>query len=191
MNAKRWLGALAAACIGMGCFARTAGVAPEPTTTTWDAPIQPQGVDKLDILFMIDNSASMGDKQDLLKEAVPDLVSRLLTPDCENHADRTQHQYPTGTTCRDGWELEFPPVHDIHIGIVTSSLGGGGASDICAPASGGPPTPPVGNRHDNDQGRLINRTKPASGTTEPPVLNAKPLDNNGGNFLAWLPPGEP
>jgi hypothetical protein len=184
---------MAAGVLGIGCLTRPVQPGEPTTKTNIVEVIKQQAVDKLDILFMIDNSASMGDKQDLLKEAVPDLVSRLLTPDCENQADKTQHQKPTGTTtltCPDGWQLEFPPVHDMHIGIVTSSLGGGGATDICEAGSGAP-APPVGNRHDNDQGRLINRTKPASGTTEPPVLNAKPLDNNGGNFLAWLPPGEP
>ena len=31
---------------------------------------------------MIDNSASMGDKQDLLRDAVPDLMNELLPPQC-------------------------------------------------------------------------------------------------------------
>src|SRR5437762_605146 len=39
-------------------------------------------LDKVDLLFAIDNSASMGDKQALLAAAVPTLVGRLLNPRC-------------------------------------------------------------------------------------------------------------
>src|SRR2546428_72687 len=39
-----------------------------------------QSIDKIDLLFMIDNSASMGDKQEYLKLAIPDLVNRLVSP---------------------------------------------------------------------------------------------------------------
>jgi hypothetical protein len=111
---------------------------------------------------MIDNSTSMGDKQEILASALPDLVTDLL-----------QH------------------VQDIHIGIVTSSLGGGGAVDICQPdariqASEVPQLTNF-NRHNDDRGHLINRkwpdlqNPPASGV-EDPVAGALPQ-----NFLAWMP----
>ena len=135
---------IATGVLGIGCLTRPVQPGEPTTKTNFNAVVKQQAVDKLDILFAIDNSSSMGDKQDLLREAVPDLVSRLLTPDCENQADKTQHQKPTGTTtltCPDGWQLEFPPVHDMHIGIVTSSLGGGGAPDICEAGSGAPLRP--------------------------------------------------
>src|SRR5262245_35737369 len=44
--------------------------------------IRQTGVDKIDLLFMIDNSVSMADKQEILKAAVPDLVGRLVSPSC-------------------------------------------------------------------------------------------------------------
>src|SRR5262245_18718032 len=37
---------------------------------------------KLDILFMIDNSSSMGDKQDLLRQAIPTMLQRFVRPNC-------------------------------------------------------------------------------------------------------------
>src|SRR5580698_9474008 len=43
-------------------------------------------VNKVDLLFDIDNSASMGDKQAYLEQAVPDLVTRLITPNCISNA---------------------------------------------------------------------------------------------------------
>jgi len=41
-----------------------------------------QQIDKIDLLFAIGNSSSMGDKQDLLAAAVPVLIERLLSPNC-------------------------------------------------------------------------------------------------------------
>src|SRR5687767_13261200 len=37
---------------------------------------------KLDLLFMIDNSSSMADKQQVLSMAIPELVDRLIDPKC-------------------------------------------------------------------------------------------------------------
>src|SRR6266536_2613662 len=39
-------------------------------------------VKKLDLLLMIDNSASMADKHMILAQVVPDLVNRLVNPVC-------------------------------------------------------------------------------------------------------------
>ena len=41
-----------------------------------------QAVSKVDLLFAIDDSLSMGDKQRLLANAVPDLLERLVVPNC-------------------------------------------------------------------------------------------------------------
>ncbi len=111
----------------------------------------------LDVLLVIDNSASMADKHEILSLAVPDFVTRLLQP--------------AGA---------FTPLTDIHIGIVTSSLGGHGA-DSCGPAGA------VFNSTQNDAGRLVARAD-VGGT---PVPTYQDL-----GFLAWdpdqalAPPGE-
>src|SRR5277367_6815623 len=65
-----------------GCLDRPV-VPGEPTTkTNFTTSVAEQAVDKLDILFSIDNSASMGDKQAFLVQAIPDLINRLITPNC-------------------------------------------------------------------------------------------------------------
>src|SRR6185295_14370134 len=76
----------------------------------------------------------------------------------------------------------------MHIGIVSSALGGGG-SELCVPAGNDP-------SHQDDKGHLLNRTVTNNGPTTPPsdgpaVNSAKPTDGNGGNFLAWLPASDP
>src|SRR5262245_27782344 len=50
------------------------------TTNIFVDQIQQKSVDKIDLLFMIDNSISMADKQAVMKDAVPDLVQRLVSP---------------------------------------------------------------------------------------------------------------
>ncbi len=132
-------------------------------------------VDKVDILFMIDNSSSMGDKQALLALAVPDMIGRLVAPNCVD-SDGTTLGPSSNGTCATG-KLEFAPVHDMHLGIVSSSLGGRG-SNSCDPTAVNPANPSLPS-HNDDRGELINR----GGANETPVPNAGSL-----NFLAWFPP---
>jgi hypothetical protein len=172
-------------------------------------------IDKVDLLFAIDNSASMGDKQDLLVAAIPVLLGRLLNPNCvdSNPADACTTPADCGAlgaaascdvtgnggsgqcfvagdnmSCATvpNTKPEFAAVHDLHIGIVSSSLGGGGSPDICV--EGNPDT-----THENDHGHLLDRTivTPGPPPVEGTIANAKPLDGNGGNFLAWLPQSNP
>jgi hypothetical protein len=140
---------------------------------------------KLDMLFAIDNSASMGDKQEELQQAIPQLLGRLASPWCVPTNDPTNIAIPPiNGQCSSGYEFEFPPLKDIHVGIVSSSLGGEGSPDVCVPVSNDP-------THQNDKGHLLNRTRPAQlGGPESTVPAAQPIDGNGGNFLAWVPSSE-
>jgi len=133
---------------------------------------------KLDILLMIDNSPSMREKQDLLKAAVPLLVARLVHPLCVS-SDGT----PTGAASNNGQcpsgkgTPELTAIDDIHIGVVSSSLGSHGGV-VCA-------TPTNADDTFDDKGRLI-----ASVRTGVASWNDR-------GFLAWdatgtanVPPGE-
>src|SRR5215213_2654015 len=83
-----WLGfgvALTAlATGGSGCLTRPVGQQPPTTKVNFTSTVSQQAVDKVDLLFAIDNSASMGDKQQILADAVPDLINGLLKPKCVN-----------------------------------------------------------------------------------------------------------
>jgi hypothetical protein len=135
-----------------------------------DSPQPPAPVDKLDLLFMIDNTSTMGDVQTLLAKAVPEMIQRLLSPNCVDAQGNVVGVSQAGR-CTQG-QLEFQPVDDMHIGIVSSSLGGQG-SDACDPLQN-----PVPDAHNNDRGELVNR----GGPNETYVIDASPS-----NFLAWLP----
>jgi len=104
-----------------------------PTPPPVDAgPPLPATHDKIDLLFMIDNSISMSDKQAILRAAVPDLVNRLVNPICVD-AQGTTYPAPAeaAASCPAGQRRQFRPVSDINIGIVSSSLGDVGANVAC------------------------------------------------------------
>ncbi len=174
----------------MGCLSRP--IETVETRSTWGiVEIVPNsGVNKIDLVLAIDNSASMADKQQILAKAVPDLVKRLVNPPCIDDvgtplADDVQPSGPE-QDCPSGSRREFMPVLDIHIGIVSSSLGGHGGShcpDVGQSATCGGPV------SKNDHGHLVARE---DACMENGTLST--YENNG--FLAWdpakklSPPGE-
>jgi hypothetical protein len=87
--------------------------------------------DKLDVLFVVDNSVSMADKQNTLNASLPSFVSRLLNPLCVDAAGKATAQQPTSgaAPCASGVR-ELTPVTDLHLGVITTSIGGHGGS-VC------------------------------------------------------------
>jgi hypothetical protein len=133
--------------------------------------VMPGGVDKIDLLFMIDNSISMGDKQRVLSEAVPVLVQRLIDPICVD-----ENGNPANGSASSGCvsaRPEFTPIKDIHIGIITSSLGNHGGEVCVANPSDVPP------RTVNDAAQLLPSVRTTSGL---PLHSYADL-----GFLVWDP----
>ena len=119
-------------------------------------------VSKIDLLFMIDNSSSMADKQEILKVAVPDLVNRLVNPVC---IDPKNGNKPVGAAdasgnCGTGYERDFEAVKDIHIGVISSSLGGHGSPSACPDREMRQDDKTLF-RDNNDAGHLLTRGAPA------------------------------
>ena len=109
------------------CMSRPV-VSTEPQTSNlYVEPIRTEVIDKIDLLFMIDNSQSMGDKQELLAKAVPQLVDRLVVPRCVNSAGEVRARASQTEACPTGFAPEFRAVNDIHIAVISSSLGAHGA----------------------------------------------------------------
>ena len=177
-----------------GCLTRPI-VDHDPTTNdVFTAAIKQQAVDKVDLLFMIDNSSSMGDKQDLLAQAIPDLVRQLLEPACLRDDDPSEQVARTASgDCPALTHPEFEPVHDLHVGVITSALGGGGSPDVCQASAKITEIPSLAkfDRHNDDRAHLVARKRPdpmnpPAGAVEDPVVDAQP-----DGFLAWLPPTNP
>jgi hypothetical protein len=194
------LGAAVCAVLGLvdGCLTRPVAATNPVTKTNFITSIPQGSIDKVDLLFDIDNSASMGDKQEYLSEAVPDLIKRLVQPNCLDAMGNIMGTAMADGTCPGVTTAEFPPVHNLHIGIVSSSLGAR-LGDVC-PTTGesaaqpldstvsctGPnqPTTQCLDRHNDDQAHLLNRGGTLANFQETGVTDAPSPDN----FLNWFPP---
>jgi hypothetical protein len=124
---------------------------------------------KVDLLLAIDNSYSMAEKQQLFAKTLPELLTRLVSPHCVTATGAITAQ-PTSPTaaCPDGSQREFAPLRDLHVGVITSSLGShgaAGAKDVCTSIG------------DNDHAHLIPRVR--SGVSS--------YDSQG--YLKWDPDG--
>jgi hypothetical protein len=132
---------------------------------------------------MVQNSSKTNDfliANDFLTAAVPAFIHRLLDPNCVDASGNVLGSSQNGQ-CAQG-ALEFRPVTDMHVGIVTSSLGGIGG-DQCPDNATNPAAPNL-SAHTNDKGELVARGgvvgNPAA---ENPVADAPSPDN----FLWWNP----
>lgn len=166
--------------LGVGCLSRPVSKQEPTTKVSFTTTVKQAAVDKIDLLLGIDNSRSMGDKQAILSEAVPDLINSLVTPNCVDdsgkpNGQRADPSAEEGKECAQG-KAEFKPIVDIHVGIVSSAMGGFG-SDQCSDTATNP-TDATLNAHNDDKGQLINR----SGPKETVVPQASPS-----NFLSWFP----
>ncbi|HWA74137.1 MAG TPA: hypothetical protein VG937_17460 [Polyangiaceae bacterium] len=159
------LGALTSACLDRPLCSDECKPA---TTNQYVLRVPTGGIKKIDFLFMIDNSGSMADKQKLLRSAVPSLVSRFVTPLCVDEQGN-----PNGTSVQDNrctiGTPQFPAIEDIHIAVISSSLGAGGSTVQCNPADTA--------RNNNDRAQLL------------PKVRAGLPSWNGSGFLNWDPKG--
>jgi hypothetical protein len=115
------------------CLDRPIGALPPVTTNVFVERVTQTSVDKIDLLFMIDNSASMSDKQAILRLAVPDLVERLVNPACIDGEGNRGSTPPPGAPCPAGETREFNAIENINVAVVSSSLGDAGANRFCPP----------------------------------------------------------
>jgi hypothetical protein len=196
---RNWLLIIAVgilSCIA-GCLDRPVGLSKPVTTNVVVQKQANNAVTGIDLLLMIDNSSSMADKQTTLAAAVPQLLSQLVQPNCIDDSTTPptvvgKVQLGAPMPCTQG-SPEFNPVNNIHIGIVTSSLGdhGGGTAAAALCYTGAPtsaidangqniPQPLDVNDKSHLMGTLARGVDAMSGVTQ--EQNAT-IDAQG--FLAW------
>jgi hypothetical protein len=132
-----WIGPLLALVWAGGCLDRPIGSPSPETTNVFVDRIKQNAVDKIDLLFMIDNSASMSDKQAILRLAVPDLVERLVNPVCVDAQGARGETPAPGAPCPSGQTREFEAIENINVAVVSSSLGDAGAQTTCVGTGAG------------------------------------------------------
>ncbi|MBS2016666.1 MAG: hypothetical protein JST00_27530 [Deltaproteobacteria bacterium] len=157
----------------VACLRRDVSPEEPSTKLSFETVIPQPAIEKVDLIVMVDNSSSMADKQRILADAVPDLVRGLVQPKCVDKKTRqptgklSDPLKPESQACDAGSEPAFTPITDMHIGVISSSLGGFGAS-TCRPEEG---------RDNDDKAHLL-----ARGPSGAPVAQAGDL-----HFLAWYP----
>lgn len=151
-----------------------------------DTPPAPQGPggirpsEKIDLLFVVDNSSSMADKQAIFKRTIPDLIDYLVNPPCLDATTELFVPLDEAGHCPAGSTRIFQPVTDIHIGLISSSLGPRGAQGDEIPEGCGDAPP------GNDRAHLLGLMRPS--------VTASTYQEMG--FLVWdpqqkaNPPGE-
>jgi hypothetical protein len=126
-------------------------------------------IGKVDLLLAVDNSISMAEKQKLFASALPELVGRLISPYCVNATGAVVSQPPSpATACPGGSSREFAPLGDLHVGVITSSMGSHGAAspkDVCVSAT------------DDDHAHLL------------PFVRKDVASYDGKGYLNWDPQG--
>jgi hypothetical protein len=158
-----------------GCLDRPLTETSPQTSNVFVDQVAQAGVDKIDLLFMVDNSSSMADKQEILQSAVPVLVRRLTSPICVDGTGAPTGENSIAGRCTTG-EPEFNAVADIHVGIVTSSLGSHGGNGTCADTTPGTP---------NDKAHLLGTVRPAGSNANPKLTFDASNTWNKAGFLAW------
>ena len=103
---KRIIVGLLWSLAAMGCMQRKLAPLQPCLIATVADRIETQRIDKVDLLFMVDNSESMREEQAALRREFPALIRVLTTGDRDN----------------DG-KQDFAPATDLHLAVVSSNLG--------------------------------------------------------------------
>lgn len=138
--------------------------------------------DKVDLLFVIDNSASMADKQQVLAQSLPALISRLVNPICVGpNGEFAEAPATSDADCPAGYSRQFKPVQDINLGAITTSLGDfGDRNRGCTPHSN------IERFSDtNDGAHLLGRLPRGVAAIESAEFASKDAQGNLLGFLAW------
>ena len=149
-----WPALVAVALGSVGCEAEVI-TGPLPVDPDEPPPeeLPPAGlVDKVDLLLVVDGSIAMAHKQAVLVPSVRRLINSLVNPACVDGqgAPLGEVDQPADglSPCPPGATRVHAPVFDLHVGVISSSLGDLG-SGACASAALSYP---------NDQGHLVART---------------------------------
>lgn len=107
------LGASLALATLAGCIEREGRPVNPCTQVSLAQQIQIDNVDKVDLLFMIDNSGSMSHEQESLAVELPNMIRVLTSGDLNHDGDNDDPG-------------DFRGVRDLHVGVITSDMGTGG-----------------------------------------------------------------
>lgn len=129
---------------------------------TGGGPLNLDKSNKIDVLFVLDNSVSMDDEHKHLIPSAQRLFENLANPPCSSDSGGEQVVSENGL-CPDGYTIEFAPRRDMHVGVISTSIG----------ARGGNGCPEQEDWQRDDRAYLIPRVR--DGVVDP----------NGNGILTW------
>lgn len=147
-------------------------------TGTGGSTAAPLSLAKVDVVFAVDNSGGSPYFTDLTIDAANVLLARLVNPECVDGAGNVQVVADPTTPCPSGFRRAFRPVDDMHVGVISSSLGALG-SGFCE-TDGFTETD---NPTNDDRGHLIWRTNPSPAAT----ANSPGVTYEDRGFFVWDP----
>jgi hypothetical protein len=83
----------------------------------------PISLERVDLLLVVDDSRGMAEKQDVLADTLPDLITRLTRPFCRDAGGAVLGSADAAGRCAAGTP-EVEAVRDLHAAVISSSLGG-------------------------------------------------------------------
>ncbi len=86
-------------------------------------------IDGYELLLVVDDSASMADRRPTMAHAAAEMVRRLIQPTCVDDLGvpvEPQVRIDDDGRCPDGARPERESVRDLHVGVITTSLGAAG-----------------------------------------------------------------
>ncbi|MEZ4443892.1 MAG: hypothetical protein R3B72_32765 [Polyangiaceae bacterium] len=145
--------------------------------------VEPGSSDKVDLVFVVDNSRSMQAKHEFLAASAGELLGRLVNPPCVDATGAETTPSDADAACPTGSERLHVPVRDLHVGVISNSIGSVGG-DACDPGAVGNLSFSV-----NDRAHLLDRSGVSAGDPPVPTYEGKRFlvyDRDGSHS----PPGE-
>jgi hypothetical protein len=104
---------LACVLCSTGCLDRELKALNPCLVSSVSRKVAVNNIDKVDLLFMVDNSNSMAEEQSALKQQFPKMI-QVLTTGMRSADDQNP----------------FPPAKDLHLGVVSSDMGAFGQMNV-------------------------------------------------------------
>lgn len=123
------------------CGGQVTGVLGPELTDGTDEPVAYGTATKVDVLFAIDSSGGMLAAQQMLANSVFAVLRNLINPRCVDANGATLGHSSLDErgkqVCPRGGSMQHAPIHDIHVGVITSSLDNvSGEHGVCTSAKG-------------------------------------------------------
>ncbi len=119
---------------GQGAAGTSTGGAPVAPTPPILQRVRHDQPNKVNLLLMIDNSINMASKQSLLAQSIPSFIQRFVSPRCLDDSGEPTGESSQNGNCSEGLP-EFAPIRDLHLGVISSSLGDMGGGEACPPGN--------------------------------------------------------